>query len=69
MQEEAAIIINGTKLTDNEATVVRLAMATFADVLATQLGFKDDGIAVTDRYQADVAHVRALIDGKAPRTQ
>jgi hypothetical protein len=69
MQAEAAITINGTKLTDNEAMVVRLALATFADVLATQLGFKDEGIALTDRYQADVAHVRALIEGGTHRTQ
>jgi hypothetical protein len=69
MQQEAEITINGTKLTDNEAMVVRLALATFADVLATQLGFKDEGLALTDRYQADVAHVRALIEGGNPRTQ
>jgi hypothetical protein len=69
MQQEAEITVNGTKLTDNESMVVRLALATFADVLATQLGFKDDGIPLTDRYQADVARVRALIDGRMPRTQ
>jgi len=69
MQQEAEITVNGTKLTNNEAMVVRLAMATFADVLATQLGFKDAGIALTDQYQADVAHVRALIDGRSPRIQ
>jgi hypothetical protein len=69
MQQEAEITVNGTKLTNNEAMVVRLAMATFADVLATQLGFKDAGIALTDQYQADVAHVRVLIDGRSPRVQ
>jgi hypothetical protein len=69
MQQEAEITVNGTKLADNDSMVVRLALATFADVLATQLGFKDDGIALTDRYQADVARVRALIDGRMPRTQ
>ena len=31
---------------------VRLALAKFADVLANQLGFKDDGIPLTDRYQS-----------------
>jgi hypothetical protein len=69
MQQEAEITINGSKLTDNEAVVVRLAIVTFADILATQLGFKDAGIALTDRYQADVAHVRALIEDTTPRTQ
>jgi hypothetical protein len=69
MQDEAEITVNGTKLTDHESAVVRLALATFADILANQLGFKDEGITVTDRYQADVARVRALIGGKAQRTQ
>jgi len=62
---------NGTKLTDNESMVVRMALATFADILADGLGFKDDGIPLTDRYQADIAHVRKrdaglfLVDGCA----
>ncbi len=61
MREEAAITVNGTRLTDGEARIVRLALGTFADIMANQLGFKDDGIAVTDRYQTDTAHVLALI--------
>jgi hypothetical protein len=69
MQDEATITVNGTRLTNNEARIVRLALATFADIMANQLGFKDDGIALTDRYQTDVAHVLALIEGRAPRTQ
>jgi len=69
MQQEAEITVNGTRLSDNEAMVVRLALATFADIMANQLGFKDDGIPLTDRYQADTALVLALIEGKAQRTQ
>jgi hypothetical protein len=69
MQDEAAITINGTRLTDDESMVVRLAMATFADILATQQGFKDAGKALTERYLADLVHVRALIDGRSPRVQ
>ncbi len=69
MRDEATITVNGTKLTNNEARIVRLALATFADILANQLGFKDDGIAVTDRYQSDTARVIALIEGRAQRTQ
>ncbi len=69
MRDEADIMVNGTRLTDSESMVIRLALATFADILANQLGFKDDGIALTDRYQTDVAHVRALIEGKASRMQ
>jgi hypothetical protein len=69
MRDQATITVNGTRLTDNEARIVRLALATFADVLANQLGFKDDGIAITDRYQTDTAHVLALVEGRAKRTQ
>lgn len=68
-RHEASITVNGTKLTDNEAMVIRLALATFADILANQLGFRDDGIPLTDSYQTDTAHVRALIDDRMPRTQ
>lgn len=69
MQQEAEITNNGSNLTDNEAMVVRVALATLADVLATGLGFKDDGIALTDQYQADLAHVRWLLEQKIPRRQ
>ncbi len=69
MQTEAEITINGAKLTDNESMVVRMALATFADILADGLGFKDDGIPLTDRYQADIAHVQTLIEGGVSRTQ
>jgi hypothetical protein len=61
MQQEAEITINGRHFTDNEAMVVRAAVAIFADILATGLGFKDDGVALTDRNQADLAPVRALL--------
>jgi hypothetical protein len=70
MQDEAAITVNGTRLTDSESRVIRLAMASFADILASELGFKNDGITtLTDQYQTDVALVRALIDGRAQRSQ
>jgi hypothetical protein len=69
MRDEAAITVNGTHLTDTESRVIRLALATFADILANQLGFKDNGIALTDQYLTDVAHVRCLIEGRASRLQ
>jgi hypothetical protein len=65
----AAITINGTKLTDTEAAIFRMALASFGDILANEVGFKDDGIPLTDRYQTDTAYVLALIEGRAPRTQ
>jgi hypothetical protein len=48
MAQEAAITIIGTMLTDNESMIVRMALATFEDVLADGLGLKDDGIPITD---------------------
>jgi hypothetical protein len=69
MRQEAEITINGTKLTDNEARVVRVALASFADILAVDLGFKSDGIALTDRYQSDAARIRALMENKPSRAQ
>ena len=69
MQDEAAITVNGTRLTDSESRVIRLAMASFADILANEIGFKNDGTALTDQYRTDVALVRAMIDGRAQRSQ
>jgi hypothetical protein len=70
MQQEAEITVNGIKLTDNEAIVVA---ACSGDVRWTcwprSWVLRDDGIALTDRYQADVPHVRALIERGTPRTQ
>jgi hypothetical protein len=61
MQHEAEITVNGTKLTDNESRMVRLALASFADILA------NDGTELTDRYQAFVARIQALIEGRPQR--
>jgi hypothetical protein len=69
MRQEAEITINGTRLTDHESAIVRMALASFDDILANQLGSKDDGIAVTDRYQSDTAHVRALLEPRKDRAQ
>jgi len=69
MQDEATITVNGTRLTDSESRVIRLAMASFADILANELAFKNDENALTDQYRTDVALVRAIIDGKAQRSQ
>jgi hypothetical protein len=65
MQEETEITVNGTKLTDSEAMIKRLAVVTFANILAEDLGFKDDSIALTARYQADLGHIRALMDRRS----
>jgi hypothetical protein len=67
MQQEAEITVNGSKLTDNESRMVRLALAAFADLLANDLEAKDDGTALTERYQAFVARIQALIEGRQQR--
>ena len=64
MQDEAAITVNDIRLTHNESRIVRLALATFADIIANQLGFKDDGIPLTDQYQTDTATSSPLIEGQ-----
>jgi hypothetical protein len=69
MRQEAEITINGKRFTDSESMMVPLALAMFAEIMANQLGFMDDGIPLTDPYQTDKAHVLALIEGRAQRTQ
>ena len=64
---EAHITFNGTTLTDTESAVVRVALAALDEVLSEGLGSRDDGIALTDRYMADVTRIRALIQSKTPR--
>jgi len=33
-----------------EARIVKLALESFADILENQLGFKDDGVPISDNY-------------------
>jgi hypothetical protein len=69
MQGEADITVNGTRLTHDEARIVRLALESFADILENQLGFKDDGISISDKYVTDTARVIALLGTRTERTQ
>jgi hypothetical protein len=69
VQDEAAITVNGTRLTPHRGKDRSAALATFADIMANQLGFKDDGIPLTDQYQTDTAHVLAVIEGREQRPQ
>jgi hypothetical protein len=62
VHRETSIIVNGTRRTGNEATIIRMALASFASILANKLGLKDDGIALTDQYQSATARVLALMD-------
>ena len=47
--------------------MVRLALATFEDVLAHELAFKDDGIPITDRFDLRVLKRRRFAQC-GPRT-
>ena len=58
MGEEAIITVNSIRLTETECTVIRLALASLADILV------NGRIALTDQYRSDVAHVLALIESR-----
>jgi hypothetical protein len=66
MQDEATISINGTRLSDRQSMIVRVALDALADILANQLEGRTPG---TDVYQNEAASVIALIADTAPRTQ
>ena len=62
MPKEAEIVIDGTKLTDDEAMVVRVAVGAFISELSDgNLGFVIDGVPITGRYQSDAAYVHSLL--------
>jgi hypothetical protein len=62
MRKEAQITIDGIKLTDAEAMVVRVAVGAFISELSDgHLGFVIDGVPITDRYQSDAAYVHELL--------
>jgi hypothetical protein len=69
MQEEAAITINGTRLSDAESMTVRVAIDTLANVLAESLGFENDGIALTDRYMTSLSRIQTLLESRERRRQ
>jgi hypothetical protein len=69
MREEAAITINGARLADAESMTVRVAIDTFANVLAEGLGLTDDGIALTDRYMESLSRIQNLLENRESRKQ
>lgn len=58
MDEEAEISVNGHALTDFESMMVRKAVESFANVMK-ELGFEDDGIALTDSYMIALTKIRS----------
>jgi hypothetical protein len=70
MREEAAITINGARLTDAESTTVRVAIDTLANVLAEGLGLKEDeGIQLTDQYIVSLSRIQTLLETPETRKQ
>ena len=69
MQEEAEIIINGTKLSDSESMTVRVAIDTLANVLAEDLAAEGDGKSLADRYMAALNTIQSLLERRPARKQ
>jgi hypothetical protein len=69
MQEEAAIIINGTKLSDSESMTIRVAVDTLSNVLAEGLEMEGDAQELTERYMAALTRIQTLLDNREERRQ
>ena len=69
MQEEAEIIINGTRLSDSESMTMRVAVDTLANVLAEELGAEGDGKALADRYMTALGSIQSLLESRQTRKQ
>jgi hypothetical protein len=69
MQEEAEIIINGTRLSDSESMTIRVAVDTLANVLAEDLGAEGDGKALADRYMTALSRIQSLLESRQTRKQ
>jgi hypothetical protein len=70
MREEAAITINGARLTDAESMTVRVAVDTLANVLAEGLGLKkDDGLPIADQYMESLCRIQTLLENREARKQ
>jgi hypothetical protein len=68
MQDEAAITINGVKLTDAESMTVRVAIDTLANVLAE--GLEEKGSRkLTDLYMDSLSRIKTLLESKESRKQ
>jgi hypothetical protein len=64
MSGEAAITINGERLSDEESHIVRMAVDTFRAVMAQGIEEKDRGVlsAMTQPYRDALAKVQNLLD-------
>ena len=69
MQEEAELIINGTRLSDAESMTIRVAVDTLANVLAEDLGAEGDGRVLADRYMTALSSIQSLLESRQARKQ
>jgi hypothetical protein len=69
--QEAAITINGTRLTGTESATVRAAMDTFTFVLAQRIeaGDKEMTDAATEDYLRALTRIRGLLESATERIQ
>jgi hypothetical protein len=69
--QEPAIIVNGTRLADAEAEALRVAVETFAVVLAEGIAVNDEAItaALTERYRAALVSIQKLLDNRPDSVQ
>jgi hypothetical protein len=64
MSGEATITVNGTRLTEEEAAIMRMAVEAFTIVMAQGIEEQDKGViaALTEPYVAALVAVQKLLD-------
>jgi hypothetical protein len=69
--QEAAISINGTRLSDAESEIIRVSVEAFAVILAEAIEGEDEELkrVLNERYLQAMAGVQRLLHSDALRTQ
>jgi len=64
MSGEATITVNGTRLTEEESAIMRMAVEAFTIVMAQGIEERDEGVigALTEPYVAALVAVQKLLD-------
>jgi hypothetical protein len=63
VRDEAAIIVNGQRLTDEEFEIMRMAVETLVTVMAQRIAEHDEGVArvLTPPYLSALISIRRLL--------
>ena len=71
MSDEAAVTINGRRLTEDESAIMRMAVKTFTIVMAQGIEERDEGVtgALTEPYVAALVAVQKMLDIRPERIQ